>query len=100
MNQLVWEQAVQNSSLVIASAPYMIESSDGGFNWIPFLDSLFLKILSISPYNDNEIFFGGAGSNLEKTTDGGITISLVDTNHTGFQFFYDVDLMHIYSLGR
>jgi len=94
------ELSKQNSSLVIASAPYMIESTDGGFNWIPFLDSLFLKILSINPYNDNDIFFGGGGFDLGKTTDGGLTISLVDTNHQGYQFFYDVDNLHIYSLGN
>lgn len=94
------ELGKQNDNLVIASAPYLIKSTDAGFNWLPFLDSAYMKILSISPYNDNEIFFGGAGFDLVKTTDGGQTISLVDTNHFGMQFFYDNDLMHIYSLGN
>jgi hypothetical protein len=93
------ELGKQNDSLIIASAPYLIKSSDGGFNWLPFLDSAYMKILSISPHSDNEIFFGGNGYDLEKTADGGLTISLVDTNHRGNQFFYDTDLLHIYSLG-
>jgi hypothetical protein len=93
------ELGKQNDSLIIASAPYLIKSSDGGFNWLPFLDSAYMKILSISPHSDNEIFFGGNGYDLEKTADGGLTISLVDTNHRGNQFFYDADLLHIYSLG-
>ncbi len=94
------ELSKQNDNLVIASAPNLIKSVDGGFNWNSFLDTFYVNIRSISPYNEDEIFFGGNGFDLEKTTDGGLTISLVDTNHRGYQFFYDTDLMHLYSLGN
>ncbi len=94
------ELSKQNDNLVIASAPNLIKSVDGGFNWNSFLDTFYVNIRSISPYNEDEIFFGGNGFDLEKTSDGGSTISLVDTNHRGYQFFYDTDLTHLYSLGN
>jgi len=90
----------ENDSLVIASAPYLVKSTDGGFNWTVFMGTFgYLKIISISPFNDNVIFFK-AENNLFKTTDGGMSITIVDTSHLGNRFFYDPDLVHIYSLGN
>ena len=92
------ELGKQNDSLVIASAPLLIKSTDGGFNWAPFTDSLGYLINSISPYGDDEMFFSSYGGSLYKTTDGGSTINLVDTaRFSQPKLLYDIDSIHIYN---
>ena len=92
------ELGKQDDSLVIASAPYLIKSTDGGFNWTPYPDSLDFFITSISPYSDYEIFFNLYGGTLLKTTDGGTTLNLVDTTYfSNPKLFYDSDSLHIYN---
>ena len=90
------ELGKQNDSLVIATAPTTIKSTDGGFNWTQFSTS-YSKILSITPYNDDVMFFNDGGF-LGKTTDGGQNINVVDTNHNSTGLFYDKDSLHIFSL--
>lgn len=85
----------EDDSLVIATAPFLVKSTDGGFNWTAYLgDQNYLKVISISPFSDNEIFFNN-GWELLKTTDGGQNLYLVDTNHSVIQFFYDKDSIYI-----
>ena len=92
------ELGKQNDSLVIASAPALIKSTDGGFNWTTFTDSTYFIIISISPYSENEMFFTAYGESLYRTMDGGTTINLVDTVHFfAPQLFYDKDSIHIYN---
>jgi hypothetical protein len=88
----------QNDSLVIASAPYLIKSTDEGFTWSSFYDSVsILQIISINPFNDNEIFLSYNGFGLLKTIDGGKTLNPVDTSQFNMPvMFYDPDSIHIY----
>jgi hypothetical protein len=91
----------QNDSLVVASAPSLIKSTDGGFTWdtLTNIDTLmYLDILSISPYNDEVMFFSNSGGGLFKTTNGGEAINVVDiASFSSPEIFYDKDTIHIYN---
>jgi len=92
----------QNDSLVIASVPYLIKSVDGGYTWAVFYDSAnYGQVVSISPYNDDVIFFYQNGMGLVKTTDGGKMLNPVDTSQTGVPaMYYDSDSLHIYNASQ
>jgi len=96
------ELGKQDDSLVVASAPNLIKSTDGGFTWADFsdVDSLkYLNIVSISPYTSEEMFFMYLGKDLWKTTNGGSTIKLVhQTDYSIPKLFYDKDSIHIYGV--
>lgn len=90
----------QNDSLIIASAPNLIKSTDGGFSWNSFYDSIsYARIVSISPYNNDVIFFMYNGAGLLKSEDGGTTLHLVDTSQSGIPVMvFDIDSVHVYSI--
>ena len=88
----------QNDSIVIVG-PMMLKSIDGGITWDTL--SLDFNFLSLSPFNDNIIFAEGPYQinqlAIYKSTDGGNTFNLVDTNeYWKTEFFYDIDEKHIY----
>jgi hypothetical protein len=85
------ELGKQNNSLVVASAPYLIRSTDGGFSWENFIDAdslSYLKIVSISTFDDNVMFFSYTDGNLLRTTDGGTTINIIDTANYSLSYFF------------
>ena len=92
-------------------------SSDGGYHWKGYDASnpdSFLKndsliaagFLSVSPYNGHFAFFENRTDSmlyLEKTTDGGDTLTVVDSlkgvrPDWEAHFYYDPDSMHVYAI--
>jgi hypothetical protein len=88
------EISKQNDSMLVASIFGIVRSFDGGLTWYDFADFNY-SLISISPFNDNNIFVQN-GSKIYKTTNG-YNMVLVDTV-VGFDlsFYYDKDSTHIY----
>jgi hypothetical protein len=87
----------QDENLIFANVPYLIKTTDEGLSWGNISNDHL--ILSISPYNHNTIFYNFENKVL-KTTDGGSSLFIVDTNAYSTNFYYDKDSMHIYALSR
>ena len=94
----------QNDSLIYAGGEIFapeksVRSADGGWNWTPIVDSL--KFLSLNPFNENLFFLENDIGFLYRSTDAGISFTLVDEpNQWAFSsaFNYDSDQLHIYRL--
>jgi len=92
-----------NDSLIYSGGAFgvarTIKSTDGGWNWIPFNDSI--KFISLNPFDDNVLFLENELGFLYRSTDAGNTFNLVDLlnqpSHSN-SFLYDPDQSHIYRL--
>ncbi len=72
------------------------KSTDWGNTWDTLAPQY--QILSVSPFNHNFIF-ARQPIGLYRSSDGGLTFSIVDTfNYYNARFFYDKDSLHIFSL--
>ena len=87
----------QNDSLVFAGGfQFTILSTDGGRSWDYPESMLNKQLISLSPFNDS-ILFLQEDNKLLRTTNRGISISVIDTNRNeNISFLYDVDKQHIY----
>ncbi len=96
------EISQQNDSILYSNSEYLLKSNDGGRNWFIIDTSYFYyKLVSLSPFNDNEVFVMDKKLLLSKSDDGGKSFSVVDTTFSeGIvvtpKFFYDKDTLHIY----
>jgi hypothetical protein len=73
-----------------------LRSTDGGFNWDTFNETL--KFISLNPFNDNFLFAFDDNGDLLKSTDGGYSFYFVDTlgNYNWDNFLYDINENYIY----
>ena len=91
------ELSNQNDSLAYASEQWggLIISFNSGYEW-QNLNPRYSRLLDISPFND-QILFATNGKYLHKSTDGGITFSIVDSSGIlEKEFLFDSDSTHIY----
>ncbi len=90
-------------------------STDGGYHWKGYNpdSSEFLSqdstipagFLSVAPFNEYLAFFDSTSEDfdyhyLEKTTDGGMSLTVVDTSAGRWKtpFYYDADSLHVYAM--
>ena len=78
-------------------------SFDGGYTH-PEDSVINFPLISVADFDDR-VFFGSENNQLIKSTDQGISYSIVDTSNIqtskpGLQFYYDVNSFHIYRLSR
>jgi hypothetical protein len=94
------EISKQNDSLLYSDGLY--KSTDGGSNWLKLaLPDYYL--ISVSPYNDNEIYVLDNNYRLKKTNDACRSFAVVDSFQNiselpTLNFLYDKDSVHIFSV--
>ncbi len=92
----------QNDSLLYSTSEHMlVKSTDGGRNWFIVDSTAIRNLLSLSPFNDNEIFVQNENNAIDKSNDGGITYHTADTSKVFDYplpaiFYYDKDSITYY----
>lgn len=93
----------QPNQVYISDFYSVIRSFDGGYTY-PADSTIEFEFLSVADFNDR-VFFGTDNNRLVKSTDQGITFSMVDTSNIqtskpGLAFYYDVNQYHVYRLNK
>jgi hypothetical protein len=99
------ELSKQNDSLIYASVQTLIKSTNRGETWLDVNDEI--RLLSVSPLNDEVVFGLTSSGELTKSTNGGENYTIVDTTKTSPYYedlkngiSYDKDENHIYHIYR
>ncbi len=94
------EISKQNDSLIYSSIrEILFQSTNGGWTW-DTVKTLPINLIALSPRNDKTIFAATNLGELNKSTDGGKTFSVVDTSKSNYsgdnKILFDKDTNYVY----
>ncbi len=97
------EISKQNDSLLYASIPQLVKSTDGGRNWYLADSTNNYYLVSLNPFDDKIIYAIDRNGYLTISKDSAKNFEVVDTaksfvNQIATSFFFDSDSVHIYRI--